>query len=62
MALGTGIHVCVGQMMARLEFECVFTALLSRVQRLELDGEVRHRPSNALRTLDELPLRIQVRH
>ena len=62
VALGTGIHVCVGQMMARLEFECVFTALLSRVQRLELDGEVRHRPSNALRTLDELPLRIQVRH
>ena len=58
VALGTGIHACVGQMVARLEFECVIKAFLTKVDRIDLDGQVRHRPSNALRTLDELPLTI----
>lgn len=58
VALGTGIHACVGQMIARLEFDCVLNALLAKVERIELDGTPRHRMSNALHTLDELPLRV----
>ncbi|MDP3138517.1 MAG: hypothetical protein Q8N17_19560 [Burkholderiaceae bacterium] len=59
VALGTGIHACVGQMIARLEFDCVLNALLAKVGRIELDGTPRHRLSNALHTLDELPLKVR---
>jgi hypothetical protein len=56
IAFGYGIHVCIGQMIARLEAECLFGALLDRVERLELAGAPVYRPLNALRTLDRLPL------
>ncbi len=58
VSFGNGIHACAGQLIARLEFDCIIKALLQRVAKLELDGPVRHRPNNALRTLETLPLRI----
>jgi cytochrome P450 len=57
-AFGAGSHVCIGQMIARLEAECILGALGRRVKRIELAGEPRYRLVNALRTLDTLPLRI----
>jgi len=57
-AFGTGTHVCIGQMIARLEAECILGALARRVKRVELAGEPRYRLVNTLRTLDTLPLRI----
>lgn len=57
-AFGTGSHVCIGQMIARLEAECILGALARRVKRVELAGEPRYRLVNTLRTLDNLPLRI----
>ncbi|KKC24036.1 cytochrome P450 [Sphingomonas sp. SRS2] len=60
MALGTGVHVCLGQMIARLEGEAILSALLRRVSRLELDGEISHRLSNSARRIEALPLRVRV--
>jgi len=59
LAFGAGIHVCVGQMIARLEAECLLTAFVRRVSRMQVVGEARHRLNNTLRTPDTLPLRIE---
>ena len=58
LALGTGIHVCLGQMIARLEGESILAALARRVDRLELAGPAVHRLNNTARRLDRLPLTV----
>lgn len=58
VAFGFGTHNCIGQMIARLEAECIIKALAERAATLELDGEARYRPINQLRTLERLPLRV----
>lgn len=55
---GIGIHTCIGMVIARLEAESLIGALARRAVTLELAGEPRLRPNNALRTLDALPLRV----
>jgi hypothetical protein len=57
-AFGHGAHVCIGQMIARLEAESLLGALLRRVRAIEAAGPARWRPVNTLRTLDTLPLRL----
>jgi cytochrome P450 len=59
MTFGTGIHGCVGQAVARLESEAIFTALAKHVAAFELTGEPTRRLNNTLRGLDTLPLRIK---
>ncbi|HEY8358719.1 MAG TPA: cytochrome P450 [Ramlibacter sp.] len=58
MALGSGIHGCVGQVVARLEGELILAGLAKRVQRIELAGEPTRRLNNTLRALATLPLRL----
>lgn len=58
LAFGSGIHTCIGQLIARMEAEAVLGALLDRVKRIELTGEPVYRPLNTLRTLDKLPIRL----
>jgi len=58
LALGAGIHICIGQNIARLEAECILSALVRKIDRIELAGKPAYRPVNALRTLDHLPLRL----
>lgn len=60
LALGYGIHSCIGQMVARLEFESVLAPLVKRAARIDLAGDEppAHRPNNILRTLQRLPVRI----
>ena len=58
LALGTGIHACIGQMIARLEGEAVLTAAARLIDTLELDGEPTRRLNNNLRSLKTLPLRV----
>lgn len=58
VAFGTGIHACAGQLIARLEFDCVMKTLLQRVKSIELAGKAEHRMNNALRTLNNLPLKV----
>jgi 4-methoxybenzoate monooxygenase (O-demethylating) len=57
VGLGTGIHGCVGQMVARLEGEVVLTAIAERVKRIEITGPHTRRLNNTLRALGTLPLR-----
>ncbi len=58
VALGAGIHGCVGQAVARLEGEVVLTALAKRVKRIEPAGAHTRRLNNTLRALETLPLRL----
>lgn len=58
VALGSGIHGCVGQAIARLEGEVVLTALARRVKRIEVAGPHTRRLNNTLRALETLPLRL----
>jgi len=57
LAFGHGVHNCIGQMIARMEAECLFTALLDRFASVEPIGEPVYRPRNIGRTLKSLPLR-----
>ncbi|MFJ9347644.1 cytochrome P450 [Streptomyces sp. NPDC101237] len=60
LALGHGIHYCVGAPLARLETEIALTALLEHLPDLALDVPVdalRHRPSMRTRGLLALPVR-----
>jgi cytochrome P450 len=58
MAFGSGIHGCVGQVVARLEGELVLAALARRVQRIELAGTPQRRLNNTLRACSSLPVRL----
>jgi cytochrome P450 len=58
VGFGAGIHVCVGQLLARLEGEVVLQALATQVRRIELAGEPERRFNNTLRGLKRLPLRL----
>jgi cytochrome P450 len=60
MAFGSGIHGCVGQVVARLEGEVVLGALARRAKRIELAGEPARRLNNTLRALASLPLRLEL--
>ncbi len=54
---GVGIHACVGMLLARLEGECVLTALARQARTLEITAEPERRCNNTLRGLASLPLR-----
>ncbi len=56
LAMGTGIHGCVGQNLARAEVAAVLTSILNKVDKIEFTGEAIWRPNNAIHALDKLPL------
>jgi hypothetical protein len=58
VAFGTGIHNCVGQMVARMEAEVVLGALADRAAAIELVGEPERRLNNTLRGFAKLPVRV----
>lgn len=58
MAFGSGIHGCVGQVVARLEGEVVLTALAKRVSRIDLIGTPERRLNNTLRAMASMPVRL----
>ncbi|MGB8945698.1 MAG: cytochrome P450 [Streptomyces sp.] len=58
VGFGMGLHQCVGQHVARLEAECLLTALARRVEHLELAGPPRRHLNNTLRSWASLPVRL----
>ncbi len=59
VGFGSGIHMCVGQLVARLEGEVMLTALARRIASIEITGQVKRRYNNTLRGLDSLPLTVK---
>ncbi len=57
VGFGTGIHGCVGAVLARLEGEVVLTALARKVARIELIGAPVRRYNNTLRGVSGMPMR-----
>jgi cytochrome P450 len=59
VALGSGIHGCVGQSVARLEGELILTELANRVEAIAIAGEPKRRYNNTLRGLASLPVEVR---
>jgi 4-methoxybenzoate monooxygenase (O-demethylating) len=59
IGFGTGIHGCVGQMVARLEGEAILAALSHRVKSIELAGDPIRRMSTGLRAFSSVPVSVQ---
>jgi cytochrome P450 len=55
---GSGIHMCVGQLVARLEGEVMMAALARKVGSIEITGPVKRLYNNTLRGLESLPVKI----
>jgi cytochrome P450 len=55
---GSGIHMCVGQLVARLEGEVMMATLARKVRSIEITGPVKRRYNNTLRGLESLPVKI----
>ncbi|MCO1656090.1 cytochrome P450 [Pseudonocardia humida] len=60
LGFGFGIHQCVGQHVARLEAECLLTALAARVETIEVAGPTRRHHNNTLRAWGSLPMRVRL--
>ncbi len=58
VGFGFGIHACLGQMLARLEGECVLNSLARLVDKIEMTGDAEIQLNNTLRGLEKLPLRL----
>src|SRR4051812_4148873 len=56
---GSGIHMCVGQLVARLEGEVMMSALARKVGSIEIIGPVKRLYNNTLRGLTSLPVTIR---
>ena len=59
VAFGAGIHMCVGQMLARLESEMILSALAARVARIAIVGEPKRKLNNTLRQFASLPIALE---
>jgi 4-methoxybenzoate monooxygenase (O-demethylating) len=58
VGFGMGAHHCLGQLVSKMEAECLLAAILDRFERMEVTAAPQYRPLNVLRTLDHLPLRL----
>jgi cytochrome P450 len=58
VGFGSGVHMCVGQLVARLEGEVMLSALARKVAAIEIAGPVKRRFNNTLRGLESLPVKL----
>lgn len=58
LAFGAGVHACAGMGLARLEGAAVLTALVERVERIELAGAPVRKLNNLIRSFGSLPVRV----
>ena len=59
VGFGSGVHQCVGQLLARLEGECVLSAFARKVKAIEITGPISRRYNNTLRALASLPVTVR---
>ncbi|KWE18348.1 hypothetical protein WL74_29385 [Burkholderia cepacia] len=60
LAFGFGVHVCLGQHLARMETRLLYRELLSRVYDIQLTGEPAWQPSTFVSGLKSLPIRYRM--
>jgi 4-methoxybenzoate monooxygenase (O-demethylating) len=60
VAFGCGIHECVGQHIARLESQCLLSALAARVKTIHLAGPPVRHLNNTLRGWESMPVRVEI--
>jgi 4-methoxybenzoate monooxygenase (O-demethylating) len=58
VGFGSGVHMCVGQLLARLEGEVLLTALARKVAAIEITGAPKRAYNNTLRGLESLPVTV----
>lgn len=58
LGFGSGVHMCIGANIARIEAEALTRAFVSKVKRIELDGEPVYKANNSMRSLAELPVAV----
>ena len=58
LALGVGVHGCVGQNVARAELATVLSVIADKVESIKLTGEAIWRPNNSVHALDRLPIAV----
>lgn len=58
MSFGHGLHSCLGQGLARIEFAALVSAMAKRVKRIELNGTPLRNINNQANGFKELPLRL----
>ena len=61
IAFGYGVHFCLGAALARLEVNSFFSALLPRLESVELTGPPAHVATTFVGGLKHLPIRYRVR-
>jgi hypothetical protein len=59
VGFGSGIHQCVGQLLARLEGECILSALARKISAIEITGPAKRRYNNTMRGLASLPVAVR---
>ena len=56
LALGIGVHNCVGQTLARAEITALVSSLTGLVKIIKPTGKATWKPNNAMRSLASLPI------
>lgn len=62
LAFGMGAHVCIGQMLARMQIKAFLRELLPRLESIELDGQPEFAQAILASGIKHLPVRYRFRH